>query len=168
MKIRWRIHWLPVFLVCVMAILSPCRIMAQDEKIDLTLKLLSDSYYNRITAGEDKTLFLEIGNGGNQAITNIQLNADKPESWSIQFRPERIDYLSPGSSQMVDVIITPSTSASKGEYVVTLIAEASEVRRVTSIYVMVESAPFWVWVGAGVAAVVIAGFIFVFMRFRRQ
>ncbi len=133
MKIGWIIYWLPIFLVGVMAILSPFRIMAQAEKIDLTLRLLSDSYYNRITAGKDRTLFLEIGNSGNKAITNIQLNADKPEGWSIQFRPERTDYLSPGSFQTVDIIITPSTSASRGEYVITLIAEASEVRRVTSI-----------------------------------
>jgi len=168
MKIGWRIYWLPLFVVGLMAILSPCRILAQAEKIDLTLRLVSDSYYNRITAGKDKTLFLEIGNSGNKAITNIRLNADKPEGWIVEFKPERIDYLDPGSFQTADIIIKPSSNATKGDYVVTIIAEASETRRVTSIYVRVESASFWVWVGAGIAALVVAGFVIIFMRFGRQ
>ena len=160
---------MPLFVVGLMAILSPCRILAQAEKIDLTLRLVSDSYYNRITAGKDKTIFLEVGNTGNKAITNIRLYADKPEGWTVEFKQECIDYLSPGSLQTVDIIIKPSSNASKGEYVVTLIAEASETRRVTSVYVRVESASlFWVWVGAGVAALVVAGFVITFMRFGRQ
>ena len=169
MSISWKIYWLSLFVVGLGAILSPWPVLAQAEKIDLTLRLVSDSYYNRITAGKDKTIFLEVGNTGNKGITNIQLYADLPEGWAVEFRPGLIDYLGPGSFQAVDVILRPATNAAKGEYTVALIAEANERRRVTSIFVRVESASLlWVWMGAGVAALVIAGFILIFMRFGRQ
>ncbi len=169
MGISRKIYWSSLFVVGLTAILSPFSILAQAEKTDLTLRLVSDSYYNRITAGKDKTIFLEIGNAGNKAITNIRLYADLPEGWTIEFRPGLIDYLGPGSFQAVDIILRPAGNAAKGEYTVALIAEANETRRVTSIFVWVESASLlWVWVGAGVAALVIAGFILIFMRFGRQ
>jgi uncharacterized membrane protein len=169
MRIDQKIYWLPLLLIGLMAILSPCSTLAQAEKVDLTLRLVSDSYYNKITAGKDKTIFLEVGNTGKDGITNIRLYADLPEGWTIEFRPGLIAYLGPGSFQAVDVILRPASNAAKGEYTVALIAEASETRRATSIFVRVESASlFWVWVGAGVAALVIAGFILIFMRFGRE
>jgi len=169
MGIIRRTYWLLISVMWLTAILSPCAILAQDEKVDLTLRLVSDSYYNRITAGKDETIFLEIGNTGKNRITNIRLYADLPEGWSAEFRPVLIDYLDPGSFQAVDVILMPAGNTAKGEYTVALIAEANETRRVTSIFVRVESASlFWVWVGVGVAALVIAAFIFIFIRFGRQ
>jgi uncharacterized membrane protein len=164
-----KIYWLSLFVVGLMPILLPCSILAQEEKIDLALRVVSDSHYSRITAGEDKTIFLEIRNNGNKAVTNIRLYADLPEGWSVEFRPGLIDYLGPGSFQTVDAVIRPVSNATKGEYTVALIAEANEMRRVTSIFVRVESASlFWVWVGAGVAALIAAGFFIIFMRFGRQ
>jgi uncharacterized membrane protein len=169
MGISRKIYWLPILVVGLMAILSPGSILAQGENIDLTLRLGSDSYYSRITAGEDKTIFLEIENAGNEPITNIRLYADLPEGWAVEFSPGLIDYLGPGSVQAVDIILRPASNTAKGGYTVALIAEANETRKVTSIFVIVEYASlFWVWVGVGVAALVIAGFIFIFIRFGRQ
>jgi uncharacterized membrane protein len=66
-------------------------------------------------------------------------------------------------------MLRPDKDADKGEYNVTLIADANETRRVTSIFVRVESASlFWVWVGIGIAALLIAGFVVIFMRFGRE
>ena len=66
-------------------------------------------------------------------------------------------------------MLRPDKDADKGEYNVTLIADANETRRVTSIFVRVESASlFWVWVGIGIAVLLIAGFVVIFMRFGRE
>jgi uncharacterized membrane protein len=166
MGITRKIYWLSLLAIGLGAILVPCSTLAQVEKTELTLRLVSDSYYNRITAGKDKTIFLEVDNTGNKAITNIRLYADLPEGWTAEFRPELIDYLAPGSLQTVDIIIRPVDNAAKGEYTVTLIAEANETRKVTSTFVRVESASLlWVWVGIGIAALVIAAFAFIFVRF---
>jgi uncharacterized membrane protein len=169
MRINRKIYWLPILLIGLTAILLPCSVWAQAEKVDLTLRLVSNGYYNKITAGEEKTIYLEVGNNGKKDITNIRLYADLPEGWTVEFRPGLIDYLGPGSVQAVDVILRPVGNAAKGEYSVALIAEANETRRATSIFVRVESESLlWVWVGGGIAALVIAGFIFIFMRFGRE
>jgi len=169
MRIGWKICLLPAFLLGLIAILLPCSALAQAEKVDLTLRLVSDSYYNKIIAGKEKTIFLEVGNTGKQDITNIRLYADLSEGWTVEFSPGLIDYLGPGSFQAVDAVLRPAANAAKGEYTVTLIAEASETRRVASIFVRVESASFlWVWVGAGVALLAILAFILIFMRFGRD
>ena len=80
MRINRIIYWLPILLIGLTAILLPCSVRAQAEKVNLTLRLVSDGYYNKITAGEDKTIFLEVGNTGKKAsqifgYTQIYLKA---------------------------------------------------------------------------------------------
>lgn len=168
MIISRKIYWLPLLVVGVMAVLSPCSILAQAEKTDLTLYVVYDGYRS-LTAGEEKTIFLEMGNSGNRELTNIRLSADAPEGWTIEFNPPLIDNMSPGSFQTVDILLKTADNAAEGEYNIAVIAEANQTRRVTSIYVRVESASlFWVWIGIGVAALVIAVFVIIFMRFGRE
>lgn len=169
MGISRKIYWLPLLVVGLMAVLSPCSILAQTEKTALTLRIASDNYYDNLTAGQEKTIFLELGNNGSTELTNIRLSADSPKGWTVEFSPNLIDKLAPGSFQTVDVILKPADNAAKGGYNITLIAEANEARSVTGYFVNVESSSLlWVWIGIGLAALVIAGFAFIFIRFGRQ
>ncbi len=143
MKVDSKVCWLFLFAVGLMAILLARPALAQEGKVDLTLRLVPDIFYNEVTAGKDNIFYLEIRNTGSKAVTNIRLSADKPEGWVIQFRPGEVDYLGPGSLQTVDVNIKPDGEAVKGDYRVTLIAEANEIRKVTSIWVRVVTASFW-------------------------
>ncbi len=93
----------------------------------------------------------------------------KPEGWVVEFKPGKIDYLAAGSSQTIDVNIKPPAQTAKGQYTVSLIAEASETRQVMNMTKMVEtSKTVWLWVGAGLGVVVIAAFTLIFMRYGRQ
>ena len=175
MKIDSKICWLALFIVGLMTILLPRLVLAQEGIIDLTLTLAcGDScYYKEVTVGKDNLCFLEVRNTGTRPITNIRLSSYKPEGWVIEFRPAEIDYLGYGSLQTVDVNIKPDAKTVKEEYRVTIIAEANEIRKVTSTWVTVTAqiptpTSFWLWVGVGVALVVVAGFIFIFVRFGRQ
>jgi uncharacterized membrane protein len=151
------------------AVLWPCSMLAQPEKTGLILNVVPDGYYSRITAGQEKTIFLEVWNNGYTELTNIQLSADFPKGWAVEFSPGLIDNLTTGSSQTVDVLLRPAKDTEKGEYNVTLIADANGTHRVTSVYVRVESTSlFWVWVGAGIGALLVAGFILIFLRFSRE
>ena len=169
MRINKKICWIFLLAVGVIGVLAPCSLLAQPEKTGLTLNVIPDGYYNVITAGQGKTIFLEVWNNGNIELTNIRLSADFPKGWTVEFNPGLIDNLATGSSQTVDVILRTAKDAKKGEYNVTLIADANETRRVTSIFVRVESASlFWLWVGIGIAALLIAGSVLIFMRFGRD
>jgi uncharacterized membrane protein len=158
-----------LFIAGLMPILSASTALAQMGSTDLILTFQPDNYYNKVTAGEDNRFFLELRNNGSLAISNITLSSDKPEGWTIEFRPEKIDYLGSHSVQTADVTIKPPADIAKGEYTVTFIAEATGIRKALSTRLEVESGKsFWPWVGAIVAVVVVVGFIIVFMRFGRN
>ena len=124
MKTNIRLKWPLLFLIVLIFVVSPHLILAQEEKTDLTLELVPDSYYNKVTPGEYNVFFLEVRNTGSQAFTNIRLISDEPEDWIIEFEPASITYLGPGNFQTVDLNIKPASNAYRGEHRVTLIAEA--------------------------------------------
>jgi uncharacterized membrane protein len=142
--------------------------LAQD-KTDLSLRLLPEYYYKEVVPGEANSLFMEIRNNGSTAVTSIKFDADKPEGWAVEFKPAVLESLGAGSSQTIDVIVTPASRAGRGEYTLTFIAEASETRAATSTMLRIESATsIWLWVGVAIAVLVIAGFIIIFLRLGRQ
>jgi uncharacterized membrane protein len=170
MKNIKKILWLSLALaVLVLLIVSSVTLLAQEARIDLSLRILPDYYYKEVNPGGDNTLFMEIRNNGDKEITNIRFDSKKPEGWIVDFKPVSISYLSAGSSQTIDVNVIPSLDTGRGEYNLTFLAEANETRAVTSTRMRIESgSSFWLWVGIGLAALVIAGFVIVYLRFGRQ
>lgn len=152
-----------------MCLVSPTMLLAQEAKVDLSLRMLPEYYYKEVVSGEDNALFMEVRNNGDKEVTNIRFDSDKPEGWVVDFKPGSIDYLGAGSSQTIDVKVIPGRDTGRGEYNLTIIAEANETRAATSTMLRVENgSSFWLWVGLGVVALVIVGFIVIFLRFGRQ
>lgn len=144
-------------------------VLAQEAKVDLFLRIFPEYYYKEVIPGEDNALFMEVRNNGDKEITNIKFDSDKPEGWVVEFKPGSINYLSAGSSQTIDINVIPGRDISRGEYNLTIIAEATETRTATSTMLRVKKgSSFWPWVGGGVVALVIAGFIVIFRRFGRE
>lgn len=161
----------PLLLTAVLlGSLLPCSLLfAQEDKVDLSLRLLPGYHYKEVVAGENTALFIEVRNNGNIAITDIKLTADKPEEWVVKIVPDSISNLGAGSSQTVDISIVPAQNSPSGEYMVTVIADATETRTAVSTTLRVESdSSLWLWIGIGVAALVAAGFVFIFLRFGKQ
>ncbi len=167
MKISSRVLILFLFVVVLVTVLLPQPILAQKERTDLYLTLVSARYPNEVVPGEDNRFFLEVRNVGNRAINNIRLSSINPEGWAVDFSPSRLDYLGPGSFQTVDINIKPAVKAAEGNYKVTFVAEANEIRKVQVIEFRVDKGT-WLWIGGIILLVVVVGFIFVFMRFSRQ
>ncbi len=156
-------------LALLISVLLPGSSLAQQDRVDLVLNLAPGSYYRDIRPGETATLFLEVRNLGSGAITGIKFLSDKPGDWTIEFMPQTIDVLQAGSSRSIDVAITPPQGAGRGEHNITLIAQANETRGVTSAFVRVQTTTSsWLWIGAAIAALVIAGFVAVYWRWGRQ
>ena len=164
-----RISWFLVAVAACMAFIPLCRASAQEARFELVLNVLPGYYYREIIPGEESTLYLEIRNNGNQAVTDISLISDAPRGWDVSLGPESIDHLSSGSSRTVKVRVTAPAGTGRGEYTLTLIAEASQASTATSLVLCVESAfSLWLWIAAGLAALVIATFVIVFLRLRRD
>ena len=158
-------------MVGLTAVLMPCVTLAQPPplKTDLTLSMVGDGYYNSIKAGQEKTIYINVGNEGTKTLTNIRLTSDATQELTVQFTPSVIESLDPGDSQSVDVLLKPAENLSKGDYSVALMAQADETRQVIGTTVHVESSSlFWVWIGIGIGALLIAGFVIIFLRFGRE
>ena len=170
MKAGKKVFWLSLLIAGLLACLVfPATLLAQETKVDLSLRMLSEYYYKEVTPGEDNTLYMEIRNNGNKEITNIRFDSDKPQGWVVDFNPDSITYLSAGSSQTIDVNVIPSPDTGRGEYNLTFLAEANETRAAISTMLRVESgSSFWLWVGIGLAVLVTAGFVIIYLRFGRQ
>jgi uncharacterized membrane protein len=144
-------------------------VLAQEERIDLTLNLIPGYYNKEVTPGEEHILYLEVRNNGNTPLTNIRFSADEPENWVVSFSPASISSLGAGSSQTIDISVTPAGNAEEGEYRINLFADADETRKVITSFLRVETVnSMWLRIGLAVAALVIAGFVVVYMRFGRQ
>jgi uncharacterized membrane protein len=169
LRISWRILGLFLMMAGLMGLVFPGHISAQGDKAELTLRLLPGSYYVEVIPGENKTLYLEIENSGNKAITNIRLSSDKPKGWTVDIRPDSIDYLGATGHQAVDVNVVAGPDTGRGEYTLTLIAEADQTRTVTSTVLRIEKAtPIWHWVGLGIGVLIAAGFVILYRRFGRE
>ena len=170
MKACKKALWLsPLIAVSIMLMVPHAIQFAQEAKVDLSLRILPEYYYKEVTPGEDNALYMEIRNNGDKEITNIRFDSDKPQGWVVDFHPDSISSLSAGSSQTINVNVIPSPDTSRGDYNLTFLAEANETRAAASTMLRVESgSSFWLWVGIGLAAIVIAGFVIIYLRFGRQ
>jgi len=165
-----RAIWLSLFIAVLLIFLgSHLVVLAQEDKVDLSLRLLPEYYYKEVVPGENTILYMEVKNNGDKEITNIVFVSDNPKGWVVDFKPSSINHLSSGSSQTVDINVIPSRDTSRGEYHFTFLAEANETRTATSTILRVENTFYpWLWIGIGLAGIVIIGFIFVYLRFEKQ
>lgn len=120
------------------------------------------------TAGKDNYYSIEIENTGSSTQENIKLSASKSSNWTVEFSPDGISSLASGESQIVDVNIIPDAKATAGDYEITLKATSDQTSSSAKIRVTVETPTVWGWVGIFIILLVIAGVIFVFMRFSRR
>ena len=119
--------------------------------------------------GEDNYFSIEVGNLGTAPIENIKFSTTKPEGWTIEFTPEKIEALDAFDSQTMEVNIKPPTETIAGDYNITLRASGKQATaNEINIRVTVETPTIWGWVGVGIIVLVIAGLIVVFMRFSRR
>ena len=164
MKSKFKFISLLIILAGVIFTLLPKPGFAQEERIALTLRLVSNHYHSEVKVGQDNILFLELRNIGNTVITDISLSSNQPEGWQVDFDPVKINTLSPGNYQTVELTIKPADSTTRNSYKITLVAEANEIREVEDIWVKIENPSYWPWIGAGIAVILITGFVLLFIR----
>jgi uncharacterized membrane protein len=171
-SLKRKVFWIWLMIAILAAVLaSSCPVLAQTpDKYGLMLNLSPWNYASGLTPGQINTLYLEVRNHGNTELSNIRFGSSAPKDWQIQFDPPSLAVLSVGSANTVNVnIIPPANVSSRGDYNITLIAEANEVRAVTTAFLRVEGgSPFWIWVSIGVAAIAIAIFAVIYIRYGRN
>jgi len=138
-------------------------------RYNLTMVPASERYNMKATAGKDNYFSVELGNLGTAAVDNIKFSTTKPEGWSIELAPDKIDSLAAIDSQTVELNIKPPTETIAGDYSITIRASGEQTAsQEMSIRVTVETPTVWGWVGVVIIAIVVVGLVVVFMRFSRR
>lgn len=127
-----------------------------------------ERYDTTATAGRDNYFTVEVQNKGSAAINDITFSSNKPKGWTIEVSPDEIDALAALNSQTVEVNIKPPAKTIAGDYQISLTAKGKQIEDEVDIRVSVETPTIWGWVGVAIIVVVIAGLIYVFMRFSRR
>ena len=120
--------------------------------------------------GDESYLPIVITNTGTATLDNVSLSSVKPEGWSVTYTPEKIENLSPGSSQDVEVSVKPPKKTISGDYMVNLqfSGEPSAHSPDLGIRVTVETSTKWGFVAIAIIAAIAAALILVFKRLGRR
>jgi len=138
-------------------------------RYNLIMVPAAERYNTNATAGKDNIFSVELGNLGTAPVDNIKFSSTKPEGWSIEFAPDKIDSLAAVDSQTVELNIKPPTETIAGDYSIAIRASGEQTAsQEMSIRVTVETPTVWGWVGVVIIVLVVVGLVVVFMRFSRR
>ena len=100
--------------------------------------------------------------------SNIKFSGSPPSGWKVTFQPESISELAPKQKQEVTALLTPSSKAIAGDYMVTLTASGDGASRNSDFRVTVETSTMWGIVGLVVIAAAVVVLSLAVMRFGRR
>jgi len=150
--------------------------------VDLTAKITARYGFSAATkleggrlnikaeTGKESYLPIKVTNTGTATLDKITLSSSRPEGWSVTFNPEKIEALSPGTSQEAEVAIKPPAKTIAGDYMISLkfAGEPSSHADDLDIRVTVGTSTKWGLVGVGIVVAIIAGLAVTFMRLGRR
>ncbi len=119
-------------------------------------------------AGKETQLTLVVENNGTAPAQDIKFSSSQPNDWKVTFRPESIDELPPNQRQEVTAMLTPSSKAIAGDYMVTLRANGDGASESSEFRVTVETSTMWGIVGLVVIAASVVVLSLAVMRFGRR
>ena len=121
------------------------------------------------SAGSALRQTIEVRNGGTGDLAGVTVAATPPSGWDVKFEPAggKVD-VPAGKTGTVTAIITPSSDAVAGDYVVSFNASNEQARGSADIRFTVETSAIWAIVGIGVIVLILAGLFYVFRTYGRR
>jgi uncharacterized membrane protein len=135
----------------------------------LLLAPAGERYDTTTTAGKDGYFSLKVGNLGTAPIDKVNFSSEKPEGWTIEFKPDKVESLEALTTQTVDITIKTTPETIAGDYMISIRASGAQATSdKLDIRVTVKTPTVWGWVGVFIIAMVVIGLVFTFMRFSRR
>jgi uncharacterized membrane protein len=135
---------------------------------DLKLGTATGTLNTSVVAGKRTPIDFLVGNAGSAPVRNLSFITKKPDKWTVEFKPEKIDALDPGEVREIKMEILAPQRTIAGDYLLTLNADSPEANKSVEFRVMVSTPTLWGWVGAGIVGAVILGLGIVFVRLGRR
>ena len=119
-------------------------------------------------AGEETAIDLIVQNTGSAPARDVKLASFEPNGWKVDFKPAKLDVVQPDQPVKVKALITPSSKAIAGDYMVTLRSSGDGVSSSEKFRVTVETSTLWGIVGVLVIAASLVVLTLAVVRFGRR
>jgi len=138
-------------------------------KYSMALSAETGRLSTNATAGKENHYSVNLTNSGSAAIDNINLSSTKPDGWTVNFKPEKVESLGAGQIQQVDIVITPPDGKTiAGDYMINLKADNGTLSSAIDVRVTAETPSIWGYVGIIIVVLVIIGLVVLFTRLGRR
>lgn len=109
-----------------------------------------------------------IANTGTASAEELRMSGSAPSGWTVEVTPESLAALAAGTTQEIDVAITPSEQAIAGDYMVTVRASGGGISESVQFRVTVQTSTLWGIVGVGIIAVAALILVLAVLRYGRR
>ncbi|MBI2360734.1 MAG: hypothetical protein HYV04_17815 [Deltaproteobacteria bacterium] len=137
---------------------------------DLRIGTRSDTLNTSLTAGKRTPVEILVANAGTAPVRNLSFVASrKPEKWTVEFKPEKIDLINPGELREIKMEILPPARTIAGDYLLSFTPNSPDAAaKAVEFRVTVSTPTLWGWLGAAIVAAVVLGLGAVFVRLGRR
>jgi uncharacterized membrane protein len=135
---------------------------------DLKMGTVTGTLNAAVTAGQKTPVPFLVANSGTAPIRNLAFVTKKPDKWTIDFKPDKIDALNPGEVREISMEITAPPRAIAGDYAITVVANSADANKSVDFRVTVSTATLWGWIGFAIVFAVVVGLAIVFWRLGRR
>lgn len=137
---------------------------------DLRIGTRADTLNTALTAGKRTAVDIVVGNAGTAPVRNLSFIASrKPDKWTVDFKPDKIDVINPGEVREIKIEILPPPRTIAGDYLLSFTPNSPDATaKPIEFRVTVSTPTFWGWLGAGIVAAVVLGLGVVFVRLGRR
>ena len=137
---------------------------------DLRIATREETLNTSITAGTKTSVDIFVGNAGTAPVRNLNLLASKkPEKWTVEFKPEKIDVVNPGEVREIKAEILAPARTIAGDYLLSFTPNSPDATaKPVEFRVTVSTPSLWNWVGFGIVGLVVIGLAVVFFRLGRR
>ena len=120
-------------------------------------------------AGQQTPLKITLKNTGSAAAQNIQLSANEPSGWSVDFEPKQVAEISPNGEVGVTANVRPAEKAVAGDYMLTVSAQPEGgTSHSADFRITVLTSTLWGVVGVALIAVAVVVVGLAVIRFGRR
>jgi uncharacterized membrane protein len=137
---------------------------------DLRIGTRADTLNTALTAGKRTAVDIVVGNAGTAPVRNLSFIASrKPDKWTVDFKPDKIDVINPGEVREIKIEILPPPRTIAGDDLLSFTPNSPDATaKPIEFRVTVSTPTFWGWLGAGIVAAVVLGLGVVFVRLGRR
>lgn len=137
---------------------------------DLRIGTRAETLNTSLTAGKRTPVEIVVGNAGSAPVRNLTFIASKkPEKWTVEFKPDKIDVINPGEVREIKIEILPPARAIAGDYMLAFTPNSPDTTaKPVEFRVTVSTPTLWGWLGVGIIASVVLGLGVVFVRLGRR